>query len=352
MAVFTICWLTPEILLKAVQEVSKGRFSLEQGLAFMLYQTPEVLLYCIPISMLFSTVFLFRQLSLSGELTAMLASGISLRRLLIPIGAVGLGVSLLFFLTQETLLPWAAGELRALNQITHFDRKNVVTPQVTFIERSDSGEIEKFLMISPKAQGVQDKFIFLFYQGKGDSIRIRRIVTATEGRWVKRLQSWHLQKGVDYLLNSNGIYRDVRSFQAQMIPTSPIPQALLSFPMGNPAEFRLKQLTEYVSLLTQGGQTEDARFYEIRLYQRYFLMWVPFVLAVLGAAIGIERSRTRRNLGLTYAALLLLIYNVLVPVSTTLGGIGFLPTILAAFLPLFVAVAGGGAIIQLRKSEG
>ena len=88
------------------------------------------------------------------------------------------------------------------------------------------------------------------------------------------------------------------------------------------------QLTRYVRLLRRGHQTEDAKFYDVRLYQRIFLPFVPLMFAVLGAGIGIERSRAKRNLGLTYAAALLLIYNFLVPTTTTLGSIGLLPGLL------------------------
>lgn len=350
--VFTISWLAPEIMFNAVQGVSSGKLTLLQGVAYLVYQIPEVLTYCLPISMLFASVFLFRKLSLSGELTAILASGISFRRVLVPIGVVGLGASLLFFLTQEVLMPLASAKLRTLNEVTHFDDKAIVNPQVTFVEKSKSGEMVKFLVITPKALEKQNQFIFLFYQGHGDTTWISRIVTATRGTWNDPRGVWELEDGIEYLLNPDGIYRHVTSFDHRVIRTSPVAHALLSFPTGNPSEFRIKQLEKYVRLLTRGGQTEDAKFYQVRLYQRYVLPWVSLIFTLFGAAIGIERSRSKRNLGLTYAAVLLLVYNILVPVSTTLGSIGILPTFVAALIPVVMAILGGKAIVQLRQLEG
>lgn len=350
--VFTISWLAPELMFKAVKGIAKNRITVEQGIAYLIYQVPEILTYCLPISGLFATVFLFRQLSLSSELVAILSSGIAFKRLLIPVGIVGLGISLLFFVTQEFLIPHSAARLTELRYTTKFDDNDLVTPQVTYVEKSRTGAMEKFLIISPKAAQDQNKFIFLFYRKDADETYIHRIITATAGDWDKQVKVWVLRNGIQYLLNPAGIYRQVMPFERLNVKTSAVPYDLLSFPTGNPGEFTIRQLARYVRLLHRGGQTEDARFYEVRLYQRFFLPWMPFVFTLLGAVIGIERTRAKRNLGLTYAAVLLLVYNILVPVSTTLGSLGMVPALLAAPLPLIIAGLGGGAIIKLRRSEG
>lgn len=350
--IFTLSWLAPEIMFNAIQGIVNRTFTLDQGIAYLIYQIPSVLGYCLPISALFSAVFLFRQLSLSGELIAVQASGVSFKRLLAPIIVIGFSIALLFFMTQEFLLPWATQSLRDLNQKTHFDAKMVSNPLVTFVEKSKTGAMQKFLIISPKPPKEGNQFIFLFYDGEGDTTRISQIITASHGYWDESKSLWKLQEGVEYFLSEDGIYRDVEPFHQREYKTSPVAPALLSFPTGNPSEFKIRQLERYVRLLTKGAQTEDAKFYEVRLFQRYFLPFGPLLLAVLGTFIGIERSRSRRNLGLTYAAGLLLIYNILIPTFTTLGSIGLLPTLLAAFLPLVVTGALGTGIIKLRQSEG
>lgn len=350
--VFSICWLAPEILFQVIQGVAQGVLTLDQAFAYLFYQFPEILTYCLPISVLFASVFFFRQMSLSTELTPILASGISFRRLLVPVGVFGLVAGLVFFLTQEFWVSWSAAQIRDLKQKTHFDAKSTFTPQVTFVEKDKAGVMKKFLVISPTAAPGSNRFIFLFYQGQGDTTRIHRILTATAGFWDDAADVWQLKDGVDYLLDANGIYREVEPFENRRIRTSGVAHELLSFPSGNHSEFRLKQLEKYVRLLHKGGQTEDAKYYEVRLFQRYFLPWVAVVFALLGAGIGVERTRSRRNMGLTYAAVLLLMYNILVPVSTTIGSIGLLPTFLAALLPIVLASAGGMGIVRLRQLEG
>ena len=352
--IFTIVWLAPEILFRVIQGIAHQTITFKQGLEYLVYQIPTVLSYSLPIAALVASVFLFRQLSLSAELIAILSSGISLRRLLLPIGCVGLLWSGFFLATQEYLIPWAAVSLRHFNDRTHFEEQTKTTPQVAFVQKSarPPHAMEKFLLITPLATAAQNQFIFLFYDGPEQATHINRIITATHGRWLAHSGQWDLQDGVDYSLNDQGIYNRIEPFNDRLVETSPVAHALLSFPQGNPAEFQLKQLERYVRLLKQGLQTEDARFYAVRLYQRYLLSFMPLLFALLGTAIGIERSRAKRNLGLTYAAILLLFYNILIPVTTTIGSIGLLTPLTAAVLPIVLSALAGWGIIQLRRSEG
>lgn len=348
---FTLAWLAPETMFRAVQGVSEGTFTVGQGLAFLVYQIPEVLGYCIPIAGLMASVFLFRQLSMSSELTAILASGIAFKRLLLPVGAVGLVLSLLFFATQEWLTPWATENLHDLNKQTHYQEEKLAPAHVTFVEKKQDGSLGKFLLISPDETASDNRFLFLFYTGSGNQTRMSQMITASRGQWIPKVNSWKLSKGIIYTLSPEGVYQEVIPFEEYLVSTSPVANALLDFPTGNPRMFHMKQLERYARLLDKGGQTEDARFYRVRLFQRYVLVWIPLVFALLGTAIGVERSRARRNLGLTYAAILLLLYNIMVPVSASLGNIGILPEFVAALLPLALSCLAGLGIIRLRRAE-
>ncbi len=349
--VFTILWLSPEILFRAIQGMFQGKLTLAQGVDFLIYHIPSVLLYCLPIAMLGGSVFLFRQLSLSTELTALLAAGISTRRLLLPIGMVGLLASLLFFATQEYLNPEAASALRKLNEDTHFSLQDLKPPLATFVEKDTNGAIEKFFLFAPKSLKVQNKFIVLFYQGVGADLHIHQILTATQGWWDTHNNRWLLKDGIEYTLDPQGIYRRVRPFQTQWVKTSPVIHGLLTFPSNNPTEFRMKELERYVRLLRRGQQTEDALFYQVRFYQRYTQPLAPLFFALVGVGIGVERLRSRRHMSLLYAASLLLFYNILIPAFTTLGSIGLLPAMVAAILPLALSTLAAWGIFKLRHQE-
>ncbi len=69
-------------------------------------QLPEYFSLGLPIGLFFGVLFAFRRLSLSSELTAMLASGVSYRRLLAPIYALCAVMAAFTFLTVSYLEPF------------------------------------------------------------------------------------------------------------------------------------------------------------------------------------------------------------------------------------------------------
>ncbi|MCA9808038.1 MAG: LptF/LptG family permease, partial [Cyanobacteria bacterium HKST-UBA06] len=195
LVLFTVAWLAPEILFRAVRGIADKELTVAQGLLYLALQVPGVLAYCIPIAALFSSVFLFRQLSLSSELVAIQAAGISFKRLLLPIGLVGLALTSLFVLNQEVLQPQALKGLKHLSNTTGFQKQEQVPPFVTFVERSDNGQMSKFLIILPEAAPEQSQFICLFFNTVSKEMKtqieglenasqyITRIVTAQSSQW-------------------------------------------------------------------------------------------------------------------------------------------------------------------------
>lgn len=359
LVLFTVAWLAPEILFRAVQGVAAHQISGLQALYYLILQIPGVLAYCIPIAALFASVFLFRQLSLSSELVAIQASGISFQRLQVPVAIVGLGLMTLFILNQECFEPWALAQLKELSESTGFLKQAQERPYVTFLEKNPTtGQLRHFLVVLPNPAANQSQFISLSFQPLAASnqqratMYIDQIITAQASHWSDAQQSWVLQNGWLSELRSDGIYQTSRPFKTTTVSTSVIAAKLLSFPYTKAQEMNLANLSRYIELLRQGSQTDDMRFFKVKWAQRFTLPWVILLFTVMGCAIGIERSRARKNLGLTYTALLLLVYNVVITTTTTMGNMGALPVWISAMVPIGFALLGGWGVAELRKLEG
>ena len=354
LVVFTIAWLAPEIMFQAVQGVAQHQITIPQALAYLLYQMPTVLSYCLPITALFSSVFLFRQLSLSLELTAVQASGISFSRLLVPVALAGVVYMGAFLLNQELALPLSQKALQQLTASTHFDEaESQPNPYVTFVERNRHHQLKKLLIIMPTPKADQSQFVMLMFKSfDNQQLGIQRIVSAYRGDWYAPKQRWHLEKGWVYQLGADGIFIDVKPFDRLAVRTSPVIAKLFAMPHGKPNEMMLGTLHQYVQLLKDSEQMEDARFYDIRLVERYTVPLVALIFTLVGAALGVERVRTRRHFGLIYAALIILLYNVVLSTVTTMGSMGVLPVLVAAMVPPLAAGGIGWGFIKLRQREG
>ncbi len=78
-----------------------------QAFQYMLFKIPLILQIMTPISVLVATLMSIGRLSQLSETTAMRACGASLFWLARPLLFAGLAVSLLMFISGETLVPWA-----------------------------------------------------------------------------------------------------------------------------------------------------------------------------------------------------------------------------------------------------
>ena len=75
---------------------------------------PQFLLYTFPFSSLTASSMVIGDLSSSNEILAMRASGISMRRIFIPIIALSLVFSFATFLTADKALPWSTRQYKVL----------------------------------------------------------------------------------------------------------------------------------------------------------------------------------------------------------------------------------------------
>jgi lipopolysaccharide export system permease protein len=360
---FTLVWLAPETLFKLIQYWVSQKITLPQLGQLVLYHLPSALQQSIPMAALVGSVFMFRSWSLNSELTALMSAGISFRRLLLPLTLVGALVAAGYTANQELALPWAGQRLNHAYEACGL--KPEADTHFAFVEKNpQTQQLQKFFLIGNTTTSADDApsgprqvgnklrdFIVLFYQdGANDgSVQISRILKAASGHWDATSQSWQLDRGMEYLLDAEGVYRSVTAFANTMVQTGPYPAQLLQFSVQNPLEMSYGDLKQYLNLSKLAGQLQDQAFYQVRLHQKWVFPLVSGCFVLLGAWMGIERVRSDRMSGLVAAALVVFLYSVCIPVSFNLGSLGWVQPWLAAWLPFFVALIGAVTIQQVRQ---
>ena len=79
-----------------------------------LFFLPTLVIYVVPIMYMMGILLAFGRLSQRGELIAMKAAGIPLKRIVMPVILVGAILSVLTFVVQDRLQPWAMGQVYSL----------------------------------------------------------------------------------------------------------------------------------------------------------------------------------------------------------------------------------------------
>ncbi|MBI5150763.1 MAG: LptF/LptG family permease [Candidatus Omnitrophica bacterium] len=113
LAVLTCVFLLGNLLQLANLVINKGVGLAVIGSVFVLY-IPVLLGYTLPIACLVSVIFTFSRLSTDNEILAIRAGGIHLGKLLLPLGVVGVILSLLAVVLNERIIPMAHYEQRKL----------------------------------------------------------------------------------------------------------------------------------------------------------------------------------------------------------------------------------------------
>lgn len=351
--VFTVVWVAPEILREALELITKKTLTPVEAGLFIVYQLPEVFLYAIPIASLIGTVFFFRRISLSSELIAILASGISLKRILMPVAFVGLLMSTLFFLNQEWVTPWATAHHQAMKLEKGIVKPDQLNQYVTLSEPDKTGALKGFLLYAKHPKANEKAFVYMAINGSNSEDRwLSSITSAQDANWDTQIQKWSLSDVDNYNLNAEGVYTDTQHLPTMSMGGQTNLEEILNYTYTLPIQMSVSNLMRHIATLEDFNQHDQARYFSVRLLQRFIQPFAPLVFALIALGVGVERSRSKRNLGLVFASLLLIAYNIMLSSFTSLGSLGILPAFVAAILPLSLTLLLGIGVMRYRKVIG
>jgi lipopolysaccharide export system permease protein len=346
-ALFTLIWLAPDTLFKLTQYVFSGQISWQQASVMFLYHLPEVLQNTIPVAVLLGTIILFQRLSQNYELIALFASGISSIRVLRSVLWVGLCFGLMHAAVNEIIIPQTTSRLEKA-YIDH-NLKDLPDRNFLFVEKNHQKQLSKFFMIGQIQKSQLSDFIILYYMETPEKgVQISRILRSKTGKWVPETHQWQLQDGIEYVLNEEGVYKDIRKFDQQQIRTDQYAVILLDYTRLNPMAMPWGQLKQFIKLNKEGGQLQEVAFFNVRLWQKWAGPIATAIFAVLWAILGMERIRTNRVYGLTFGALVIFIYCILVHFAGSFGSLDIVAPWLVAWLPLFICILLTGLLQTLR----
>jgi lipopolysaccharide export system permease protein len=344
---FSIIWLAPELLFKLTQYVFADQITVWQGLEMLLYHIPEVLQQTMPVAVLLGSIFLFQRLSKDYEWVSILASGISTRRALSAVLLVGGLFACLHGLVQEVILPISTPRLdKMYNDSKLKDRPD---RNFLFVEKNHEKRLSKFFMIGRVESKKLEDFIVLYYNEiPGEDVFITRILRSKSGRWLPEAQQWQLDHGIEYVLDTEGVYKDIRQFERQQIRTDRYASLLLNYTRMNPMVLPFPQLREYIRLMKEGGQLQDIPYFSVRLWQKISAPIATLLFAVLGALLGMEHVRSNRIYGLTFGALIVFIYSITTPFAGSFGSLDLTTPWLVAWTPLAFSLLLGWGLLRFR----
>lgn len=315
---------------------------------YFVYSMPFLFAESLPFAVLLSILFVFSQLNRHNELTAIKAAGVDFYSVSLPVLALSLAISLSAVVFNETIVS------RAYDRATHI----------------------REILIMKKAEGIKDMRYDLaklgtggriFYIQKYDGLlgamhgicilkvdpefNLQERIDARDGVWLK--DKWQLKDGAVRIFE-NGLEKSVEKFAAMDLVTADSPEDYVVKRRNTEDTLAINavRLYKFIKLLKESGfqyQEEETNF-----HLKFAFPFASFILALLGVSIpflfSTQRSFINAALGFVVTVIASFFYMGCVTIGISVGKVGVLPPVLAAWLGnLLFAVIGFVVLLKVKK---
>ena len=344
---FFIFWASFD-LLGNMDQYRELKLTFGDVVQLYLVRTPELLVTVIPIALLLALLYALTTLARHQELTAMRAAGIHVWRLAAPYLGVGLLLTSLLFVISEV---WAPRSLAAANAILHRHTDEAGSPDnarwvrgLVFLNERDGRLWNIGLYDRQTGTMYAPSVIWNDVQG-GD----RRLVAAqavhTNGVWTfynarqLRLQPYSL-------INTNALAVPELTETPEQIDSEIVFSALSTADATERPHLSLRQILNY-QRLHPDLQGETRAKLTTQLHARLAEPWTCLVVVLIALPFGMPAGRRNVFAGVAGSIFIAFSFFILLRFSLALGTGGYLPGVVAAWLPNVIFATVG--IVLTRR---
>jgi lipopolysaccharide export system permease protein len=308
-------------LFEKIQDFMDGHASAMIVARYYAYKIPWVTVQVLPVALLMATFLTLGQMSKFNELTAMVTSGLSTGRIIVPLFGVGLVCVAASFVLNEMVVPEATTRR---DQILETEvRHRIATRPTEYSNLSVLGRDGRIytakLYLVPEKR-LQDVTIIEF---KGDVLERR--IDARVGRWQN--DHWVLEDGVERAFDKGK--ETARTFTTRVLEgSSEKPESFEKDPE-DPDEMAYADLADYVRRLEHGGLRAEK--YQVQLHQKFAFPWINLIVVVMGAALAARLRNPNAALGFGISVSTAFFYVGLMRAGQALGQSGSVPPVMAAW---------------------
>jgi lipopolysaccharide export system permease protein len=317
----------------------KGRIG--DVLLYYLYGLPFTVVLTVPVAMLLASLMVIGQITRSGELVAIISSGVSYFRLLVPVFAFAAATSVGTFALSEWVMPKASvSQKHVLEERIRQRSSTAVSRQrdVTYVGRDD--RLFYIKAADPRREILRDVVIQQFNGERKVSFRLdSREAQFADGWWVFRrgYARAGMPAGEVTVPFNNFWMSDVSERPADFLRAEP-----------DPLNMGRSGLADYMRRLRESRAR--TRKYEVEYHLKLAFPLIGFIIVLLGTGLSARIRRTGFAVGFGVSIALGFAYFAFVRAGQAIGYNGGLPPLVAAWLGnlVFLAVA---VAFQIRASR-
>lgn len=314
-------------IVELIDSVIENNVSFFLVFKYVYFNTPEMISFVLPVSILTSVLLTFSLMSKNNEITAVQVSGISLYRIAIPAILLGILLSVGYFMIQEKITPDA--------------NKKAMKTLDTIYKRKSSTELEfnKFWVSGP------DNFIYFYDSLETKKGRLRNFTAvqfdddfAMKLRFTSKFAIW---TNKDTLILREGFTRKFRDnipeeyteFQTKRL-NIPGGKGLFLKKISFPQHMNISQLKEYITYL-KNNRSDPGR-YEAKLYYKYSFPFSSLIMVLIAIPFSFKMGKRGTLFGIGIAVGISMIFWGAFGISSAMGSSGILSPLISAFAPIIL----------------
>jgi len=311
---------------------------------FLLY-LPSVIVMTLPMSVLLAVLLAFSRMSSDSEMVALWAGGVSLWRIMRPVVAVAVVVTLISYVLSEGLAPQAqrrSTELRerALGEITPLQKAFIISDV-------EGGRYNSVVFVNggmdPQTRELRNVTIFTGFTGQGPQVYF----FAERARW-ERGTEWRLYNGAMRTLDPGGgaTVNTFREWSTRAVNINRTPEEVME-EQRDPDELNFRQLAQRIQRMKRTGG--DTLKLEVELYNKLSVPLASLVFALIAAPLGLRPHRGGAAVGFGLSIGLIFAYWMVWQYSSALAKAGQISPIAGSFMADVVFLTVG--LLLLRRAS-
>jgi lipopolysaccharide export system permease protein len=348
-AIFTVLISAGQFLFQITSYLASGA-DVWATMKLLLYFMPGVVAKTLSMSMLLATLLAFGRLSGDSEVVAMRAGGISLARIMLPVGVFGFAVSLLAWSFSEHLVPTATK--RALEiKLELEEQKKERTEQSTSRPIYKDGRLQMILVARDFdiATGVLRGVLLTMYDKEGRPNAIftaPRMTYESESKWVAPDGGEFIDLDSGARASSPGPVLPTEVPNPDVTPEDLITQALKELDA-----LSMRQMGEQIARerARPGFSLKQVSNLEYGYWNKLALPLAALVFGLLGAPMGIRNHRAGTATGFALSVVIIFCYMMLANAMSIMAQGGRIPAYVASFTPIVIGLVVAVWLIHRRN---
>jgi lipopolysaccharide export system permease protein len=341
-AAFVVIFLVVDLIENIDDFLNKGA-TLYVTALYYLYYIPYIISLTLPVCLLLACLFSLGNMSQHNEIMAQKSAGISLYRLFIPLFIIGLLMSAVAGLLNESIVPWCNKnrlDLKSANydlaKAAESQKKKKTENNLTIQDKNRIVTISTYISKTKTGRNIS---ILNF----NDAVLVHRF-DARELVWLD--EKWVLVDVTEMIFNDSGDtfleHDTLKTIELNFEPDD------LGELETQPEEMRYSELQAFVKQREEIGG--DVRKWVVELYLKISYPFASFIIILFGAPIAAQKRRSGTAVGIGISLMVCFIYFILIRTGQVMGHQGDLPPWLAAWIGNIVfGTAGILGLIKTRK---